>query len=538
MRSAAIRNFSLSNHPTIATETLTNFFRHGLSQEATKSWKHLDALLNEAFKDILLIGELPITEDDFIAISEMIRREYIVNDVQKVKSVFPATFLTSMVFCARYSESNKREFWKPYAELVWGLDVATPDFQRRCREQFRDCIEDITNRFEHLTFDIDREGDVVRPVFQHAMIPFYLQDDFAGWFLQQYKKVLDLPRSSAVAELQTEEALRYVAPRLRRFISDTDTAKPAAHLIQQMIEAVQIFGDGETPEAISTMIVNPIEKALWEQIAEQLIEHDEYKAQERRPQPKLGWIWSLEDSSMKLRLSNVISRKKPDSCVWAHASEQNLLSAPVEERVYPWMRNDGQYFLDEVVLQGGPSDGRICVISTEYEGGSDEILFERSVPDLPTSSVIFFRITQQNAYGIPITEGDPRSPGEWLVSMAEGITLHTEDGSEITPRQRYTTPDLLKEHACHVISGQYPIVFPLIIKQNGNIIRTIKAGSGSEILHASIVGSNQLLGLSTRVPPAFSDTGVNLQVPAKLQQHNRITLTLESGVTLPRFGGR
>lgn len=68
-----------------------------------------------------LIGELPISSQSFIQFTEYIR--HIARSKGKIdlKRIPPVLYLISMVFCARYSESDARNFWVPYAKSGLGI---------------------------------------------------------------------------------------------------------------------------------------------------------------------------------------------------------------------------------------------------------------------------------------------------------------------------------------------------------------------------------------------------------------------------------
>jgi hypothetical protein len=512
----------------IDSKQVKEFSRNG-TIPADFSTSQLNDLLMASLDDINLIGELLITEETFHSMTTMIRREFIVQGKPKLKKVYPALFITSMVFSARYSDENARNFWEPYAKLVWNIDEADQYLQQQGRQHFKDCRVFLSEYFEHLKFRVESDGDVVRPVFQHAMIPYYLQDDFANWLLQNFKTILDVPPVSLPYVLSNDtKSLQYVAPRLRKFIQDSDTADTAAHLVRQMAEAVMICADGETVEDVLGMMNNPIEQSLWHMIAEQLLDAKELQRVHKAPRPRIEWVWSIDDHSMQIRLTNVASTAKPDLCVWSEANANDLLSASTTETILPWEQSDGSYLLDEVLLQDGPLDGTVFVLSDEYEGSAEDIIFKSNIPNFPTESIVFFRITQQNAYGIPVADNKPNASGEWIVSMADGIAIYDEKGQIIEPRLPYGTPNLLREHANHTYSGQYSLNLPITVKRGNEIILEVNATEDSPVLQSSITGNSPIPSIAPSVPPAFEDTNIYLEVPKYFPRPDKIALSLRS----------
>lgn len=346
----ARRYFDLSAHPQISEEDLNHFLKHGHIREDA-SWRYVDALLMAAFDEIALIGELPITETTFHQITSLVRSNFMIGDTPKVKKVHPALFITTMVFSTRYSDINTRSFWEPYAQLVWELDEASQYMQLQSRDHFRHCRIFLSEKFEHLSFPIQNDGDVARPVFFHVLIPYYLQDDFANWLLQHFQIIVDTDSSLLPQLLKNENSLRYVPPRLQRFILGEDTADAAAALIMQMAEAVALHQDGETVNDILQMMTNPIEQAIWHTIADRLVSEADQREINRVVKPRLEWVWSLDDDAMRLRLTNIVSTSSPNLCVWAEAdaSADEFVSSEVAEPVIPWEQPDGTYYLDEVV---------------------------------------------------------------------------------------------------------------------------------------------------------------------------------------------
>lgn len=519
--------FDLSAHPEITPEDKQQLIKHG-HIPANRSWRYIDALLMTAFEDITLIGELPIDETAFHQLAAIIRTEFVVNGSPKINHVYPALFITSMVFSARYSDVNARSFWDPYAKLVWGLDKASTYLQLQCRRHFSDCRAFVSEQFAHLYFQVETEGDVARPVFQHVLIPYYLQDDFAAWLLQHFEVIAETPTQMLTVLLQSDSSLHNVPPRLQRFIRHPDTANAAAALIIQMAEAISIYRDGEAAADVLQMMPNPIEQAIWKTIAERLLADNDKRNVQRGVRPDLGWLWSQDDSEMQIRLTNVFSKTRPNLCVWTESTTDDLLTAQVASYISPWEQPNGGYLVDEMILADGPVDGRIVVLSDQYDGESDGVLFDQMLPSLPKEPIIFFRLTQQNAYGIPIPLNAIRTSGDWLVSMAHDIILYDDNGEIIQPRQSLYAPDLLRQHAGHSRAGLYSLRLPVTVMKAGRLLMQLTAYEQSDVVGGSIIGEHPIEGLLPNVPPAFADTRVHVRLPKQLSRLSRMTLTLRS----------
>lgn len=231
---------------------------------------------------------------------------------------------------------------------------------------------------------------------------------------------------------------------------------------------------------------------------------------------------------MWLRLTNIVSTSRPNLCVWTEAEADDFVASEVAEHVIPWVQPDGTHYLDEVILADGPIDGRIIVLSEDYEGQAEAILFNRAVPKLPAEPIVFFRITQQNTYGIPIEAGIPNTSGEWLVSMADGITLQDTSGKIIQPRQSLYTPSLLREIANHTRSGQFSLSFPISVCKGDKVLFEVNNERDNRLIQAKIVGDKPLQHLASSVPPTFGSTEVFLVFPNHLQRLSRVMLAIRS----------
>ena len=87
-----------------------------LKREYGYDSQKLEIFLLNVFRRYDFIGEIPIGRKTFEYISDLIQKCYIKNDRKKIPHVPPGLFVASMVFCARYSEEEARNFWKPLCE--------------------------------------------------------------------------------------------------------------------------------------------------------------------------------------------------------------------------------------------------------------------------------------------------------------------------------------------------------------------------------------------------------------------------------------
>ncbi len=528
---AVVPSIDFSQHPKISKPELRDFLRLAEAGELDSvpnlTARRIDAMLMEALKEVDLIGELPISQAAFKQIAVVMRREFCVNRRPSITRVWPALFVTSMVFCARYSEENDRDFWTPYARLVWDPDGVTDDFQNRCRRHFVGCRMWLAQEYE-LGFPVipERPGSVVRPVFYHAVIPFYLQDNFARWLTENLDRLREHNADTLPVVLRTDPSLAYVATTLRRFLQDEETIHTAAQLIAHLNDAAKLFLEGE--EDVAALMTNPIQRALWKEIELALTEKVEREKIRRARQPRLAWAWSLENAGLMLRLTNVLAEPghQPDVCVWIDKNRFDLARSDVLERVWPRKRPDGRWSVDETLLADGPPDGRVCVLSVEHDDDDPDVIYEADVPPLPGDPVAFFRIGRG---GLGVWVDCRRvTDGEWLISLADDVDIIGGDGQPCQWIESKYLPDTLRTQLGHVRAGIVKLVMPITVIHKEQVLFRVERQRDS-VGQPWVEGPNAVSDLSSQVPPVFTDWPVRLHIPfSEMDRLNRITLTIRS----------
>ena len=377
------------NPPSISAGELVQFL-NDLGSSHTETLTELppdtiDAFLMAALRDVDLIGELPVSEEAFNVIEAILRREYIEDGRPRLGRIKPALLMVSMVFCARYSRQNARTFWEPYAQLVWGMHEANGSFQIRARYHFAKARTYLEKQLSILGREIGA-GDVVKAVYRHAVVPYYFQDDLARWLVANYKNFWSVTEEELPFVLEHERSLDHTIGGLRTFMRSEETREAAAALTSRLVRAIELYLNGEDYQAVAALMVNPIEQSLWYEIGTALAEKTEREQIRRRPTPRLEWIWSLEEHELSLRLLNLTldPNKCPTVCVWTNDAK-HLLRSDVVEYVNPWQNEDGSYYLDEVVLNNGPLNGQVYILSEDHDDDVPDILYHAPVPSLPES---------------------------------------------------------------------------------------------------------------------------------------------------------
>lgn len=470
--------------------------------------------LRERLHHVDFIGELAVERGQFEEWCGLVRKEAIRGGRTRPKLIPPALFVTLMVFAARYSEEKHRTFWEPYAEMVWGLEELSQYFPIRCRNYFSEAVTFLTGTYG-LTFPQRSVGDLVRPVYRHAIIPAYLEPIFVSWLKSHWEEVLEVPPAYLVAHLQQERSLRNLPRTLRRFIEQPDTAVAAADLIRNMAFAASLYEEGKNVAFIAELLADsPIERSLWEEFSVIFAGREEQAR--RRARARLEWVWSLETTEMMLRLRNVVlsTDTTPDLAVWVAVDtpEERLPFADFYMRLEPWQLDEDEWLIDELLFAPeGPLNGRIVLL-----GSDDSILWEQVVPPLPTEPVQFFRISQQRVYALAV-DGNAVQEGRYVIACREGVTLDGDKAETVLNQEPVTLPHLIQGD--YAVAGTYEVSLPLnVTYEQQTVLKLARSGSGMTTEPARIVGEGQVPDLSPRVPPAFNSRDVWLVIPGATER--------------------
>lgn len=257
--------------PSTSYQILTAELRHLLNQfDKSLDPLKLEKTLREAMWYTNFIGELPIERSMFDVLTKWLQYRYVQanNGRQQVliNRVQPATLVTSMVFSARYSNDDKRRFWESYSRQVWGTEPSQM-LSNRGRESFRSAVEKL-EKVARMVFPIMPSVVVDYHVHRHALLPAYLHDDVANWLKKHLHTLVQVEPRQAVADLLNASSVQYLAPRVQAFLTGDTTRDIAVNLLEQMVVAVQRYHDGETAETIAGLLINPIERSLWNELAQ------------------------------------------------------------------------------------------------------------------------------------------------------------------------------------------------------------------------------------------------------------------------------
>lgn len=490
----------------------------GLPNTRLSEW---ESDLRKRFKKIDWIGQLVILEDDFKELCRITQEEAKDINVQSKKVdpqprlVPPAVFVTTMVFAARYSEQEADEFWEPYFHNVWNVEYSQA-FMARCRKHFIPSIEYLKQEFK-FEFPQESDGDLVRPIYRHALLPRYVQAEFAFWLSKNWQNILEVADSFDyfMSEIQHDRSIGYLARPLQKFILGKETQEAAGTLIRNMASAISLHVDGgETVEDIGRLLSDtPIEQEVWEEIGKEFNEQKQRVSSVRISRPRIQWVWSLDDGELALRVQNIVLPSNTgyegefDRLVWANNGEDVPVSSNADVEIIPWRMNTGEQVISDVFFDepDGPIDGQI-VLLTDY----DEEVVRLDVPPYPISDIQFFRITQQGAYGIPI-DNSSVSNGSYLICSKSPLTLLNSAGNLIKPNWEPPVPYPL--HNEYAFAAQFTFELPVSIQQKGKKIELLKQGDSLSVGQPFLEGEKPVEGVSRQVQPVFASNEIALIIP-------------------------
>ena len=478
----------------------------------------VEALLVDAFEDVEFIGELDITEQAFAKIAEMLRSECQYAGSVWRRHLRPAIFVTSLVFSARYSNTESRNFWQPYVLDVWGWN-ATPSFQAFFRDYFGSARWELTERFG-LEFPVVSWGDVVRPVYWHAIIPAYVRDDFTHWFAKNLRIISGLSRSDLSDFLKRRNTDALAVRPLQNFLDNRNTHEIALEIISSLVTATELLADQEDRADIRALFSSQIRRDLWDEYITRLHDRPIVSTSSRR-HVRLEWIWSCEEEDWVLRLLNLVSASysKPQLCIWAQTSAEEALQEWDNRRfeIWPEQQPNGQWRVREIAMnvpdQVDMLDGNIYVYDDD-----NYCIFRKAVPSLPDGEFQFYRITQQESYAVPV-KPDQLTSGDILVSYTNDLQLLDAEGQRLTPLLTdYYLSDTMENRVGHQHIARYTIDLPLTIKTKEDEIRVEQ--TRRRIASPRLSENHRIPNTSKRVPPVYTSNRIVAffsQVPATIR---------------------
>jgi hypothetical protein len=492
-----------------------------------------EILLLNAFKEFEIIGDVPISQGSYDFIIELVQSNFIKDGKRKIYQVPPAIFVASMVFHARYSNEEARNFWKPYADNVWDTENK-PYFQSSCRQHFV-----ASKRFLHENFDYKfpslNKGGVVRPVYYQAIIPYYLQNNFAEWLVTRFEQLLEFSLEVLPDVLAEEKSLDRVPGRLKNFVQQPETKDSAAYLIQQMAKAIKLFQITEKFETVNSVMDSPIERSLWVHIYKEILEQSVQIEKIRQFAPDLEWVWDIENNDLNLMLSHVRSSKdeKPNLMVWAKPDVENLLKEDILIDIHPWPLSNGDWELEpEIITRVGDFAGNLYILSENFDLENDisnqhsKMVLKKEIPTLNKECVYFY--VPENRKFAKEKQKIERD-GEWIVISKKNIkVLNTKNEPLLI--DALGVPEVLASQGYH-FANRVNIKLPIIIDNEIDFSEEFFPTEALKNLEAHLKGEDQILGLSGNVQQIFRSSNINLEIDSlkKENEFHKVWLSIHKG---------
>lgn len=496
-----------------------------LGQPGTRLYRW-ECKLRAQLKKVAWIGQLAVSETEFKDLCQIIQEEaqgpnYFTKETERQPAKVPATlFITTMVFAARYSEQTADEFWEPYLQHVWGVEY-TPAFMTRCRKRFGSAIIELAATL-HLEFPGALEGEVVSAIYRHALLPRYVQDDFAGWLAAKWQALLAHADSPPLLlnDIHHDRSLEYLPRRLQKFILGKDTQETAADLIATMAAAIALHvQNGESIEAIAALLADtPIKQELWREVAQAFAkefaqEKKQTASSLRLSRPRVQWLWIIEHQDIALRVQNIILpadnslEGEPNRLVWVDSTQSDPTEAEIEEEVSTWRMNSGERVVQEVWLSEpiGPLQGQLLLLTD-----MDEVAANMAIPPLPADPIQFFRPLQQGTSGLPVDTLQV-DEGLWYVCAQDALTFLDDNEQVIEPETPLPVPDSLRDR--YRWAAQVHLTLPIQLIQRGEIVLTLERKTNqSALAEPSLTGNAPINGLSSQVQRTFANTQLSLKI--------------------------
>lgn len=371
------------------------------------SESQVEQTLESLYSNITWIGELDIDRQEYDQLVSMLRRT--------ARWQYRYMTLTAMVFTVRYAEYAENEspnFWGKYARVVWQTE-ADQTFQNEERQCFRRMRNDLIDRSGLLFLtQAESKQDVVGSIYLHAILPSYLQDDFArwlvGWFRQDtnWQQLAYIPLADVQAQWTNGSvSLVGISKRLKRFLESAESAPTAARLVQTMAIAANEYlqGDESLSDPLSDSLrvkemLSPVERDLWDElvkVVEPLRQQQSSRDRRRVKTLNLRFAWHLEQNCFGILVKNwiVSTEAAPDRLVWASTAEQ-LDTYEHFVTVVPWQTASG-WEVDSAFVRVGQLSGAIGLVDQD-----DNVLESHPLPPLPNDLLLYFRLDKDETLAL------------------------------------------------------------------------------------------------------------------------------------------
>jgi hypothetical protein len=432
--------------------------------------------LSTEFAHVTNIGEIDLTKGDFRILCASVR------DTWDKHTIAPEVVAAVLVFCARYAEYREDErirFWDKFSQDVLKRDL-TQQIGNDWRDKFKVARDKLREKYG-FNFPTRRmhTQHVISGIYNHAILPAYIADDFVEWFLKQYPTIdawfrLRSYHADELAENQLAQIeVKQPHIRLKLFLSEEITRLTAARLVRNLATAAWWYVQGELEGDDIAAILSPIELSLWHRVAPQLdrLHLTPSPATSRETHTSIQWAWFFDQNDiLELHVKNVQvnTHTKPDRLVWVPANTDVREGETVTSygtkfcEVNAWNVGEG-YIIDNATLIDIREVGWVVPVDTDDRALAKPIkTIELPVAqDKDDKKVVLFR-AQPNISLAILSDWDRLTSGDYAISHGDDFTIRAVDEGEVTRNYGLPVPEALREQG-HTGAAHYTLRLPVEI---------------------------------------------------------------------------
>ncbi len=379
-----------------------------------------------------MIGQIELTRADFWLLAIAVR-DVLKGHPDRLVEIPTNVLLTLLVFCARY-EDTRSSFWESFLSVV-GLR-SEAGVQQRCRK----LLDESWKRWAHLYFPVGGYR-YVAPILYHSILPQTCIEEMAklihamggsvGW-----DAVADLETTELENMLTQVESRFHTSRPLGRFVTDHNSRRLAADLIQDLCEAAYLYlerGNDQT-ELIERLKRHPVQLEVWQRLASLEPQQGSGGGLSRMGNGSARWQWDRKARQLRLYLprQRVISASRPGYYRVGGRRYPLELTRSGAWTGYNWQ-------LEPVVLFDLPLGTQYQeTINCELFAEDDKRLDGRPI-GLTRKNILFFR-PGGGEIGTLVDDDQGIAAGYWYVLLNNSYQLVDASGRELRPIETHLAP--------------------------------------------------------------------------------------------------
>lgn len=392
----------------------------------------IDHRLAEKFQEIQMIGQMEITRNDLLLLALEVQ-SVLRGDPARLDRIPQCVLLTLLVFCARY-EDTRDSFWRSFSRLL-GLRS-----EAGVQQRYRKLLDESWKRWTHIYLPAGGYR-YVTPILYHSILPQTCVEEMAklihvmggnvGW-----DAVTDLETGELEKMLMQVESRFHTSRPLTRFVTDHNSRRLAADLIQDLCEAAYLYlerGNDQT-ELIERLKKHPVQLEVWQRLAGLEPQLGSGTGLSRMGNGSVRWQWDRKARQLRLYLprQRMVSASRPG---YYRVGGRRY---PVElTRSGAWTGHNWQ--LEPVVLFDLPLGTQYQeTINCELFAEDDKRLDGRPI-GLTRKNILFFR-PGGGEIGTLADDDQGIAAGYWYVLLNNSYRLVEASGQKLEPIETHLAP--------------------------------------------------------------------------------------------------